>query len=598
MTFPRIPFSSQILPIWIFASVALTAMPVQSFGAESVLSTFGSSVASDGWSWSAATSTLSGTEAPGAVLYPESFADTNLGLLGNPGNLSLSLSGSVITAPPGFFSVTLEDKSGRLSVTRISWSSLGSIGSTVIVPISAPADFDWGKVAGWTLDSGGSGEPLEATFTKLAVVAATPTPTPTPSPTPTPTPSPTPSPTPTPAPSPSPSPTPGPSPTPSPTPSPSPTPAPSPTPTPTPTPSPSPTPSPTPTPSPSPSPTPVTVPQARFDGLVGTGSTAQSAADFLASNGIISVKTTTKGTFSGTLRLGADKIAFKGVFRTDGSAQINDLPLKNGQPAIDLNLLLEAGPKISGRATLGAGTELPLVALAPEAGTVAKYTVALVPKTSTAYAGYGYATISTDSKGAAKITGKLADGSKIAASTMISDGAADGLPAEKLVPVFVVPFGKTQGLLTGEMQIDKPELSQGSSVDDGGQPWGWVRSNSSALAELGVRGRSFAVSKGLSIMTGTANEGGFDVSGALTSGPLTGTWPGSNKPAFADKNYKLAFSASGGAIKGSIKIPKITYEGVMFSAPITLSDGGTPVHGAGFRLTTDASLPVEITAAP
>ena len=341
------------------------------------------------------------------------------------------------------------------------------------------------------------------------------------------------------------------------------------------------------------------MPQDRFEGLVGTGDTRQSAAEFLADNGLISIKTTTKGSFTGTLRLGADKIGFKGAFEAGGSAQVKDLPRKSGQPAVDLTMKLEAGPKISGEVIRNTAPDLPFVALAPEPGPARRYTIALVPTAKDGYAGYGYATLSADSKGVARIAGKLADGSKIAASSVFSDGAGDGLPAERwLVPVFV-SLGKSQGVLTGEIQVVKAEPPQGASVGDGKQLWGWVQPGSSALAELAIKGRSFSVIKGISILTDTIGGGNFLVSGALANRPLIGFWPGSNKPAFQDKNEKLAFSASRGSIKGTLKEPKTTYDGIMFSAPISLTDGASPVHGAGFRFDgSNASLPVEIIKAP
>lgn len=339
------------------------------------------------------------------------------------------------------------------------------------------------------------------------------------------------------------------------------------------------------------------VPQSRFEGLVGTGDTGQSTAEFLAGNGLISVRTTTKRSFSGTLRLGQDRISLKGSFAADGSAQLKDLKRKSGAPEIDLDLQLESGPKIDGAANIvGSGQVLPFVALVPTSYPATKYTAAVVSKADAAYAGHGYVILSTDSKGAARIAGKLADGSKITASSVISDGAGEGLAAEKLVPVFI-PLGKAQGALSGEMQIDKEEPTQGSSIDDGGQAWGWVKPGSSAPAELSIKGRSFALTKGVSILTNTPNGGGFLVLGVQAGAPLAGMWTGSNKPLFDNANDKLAFSTANGSVKGTIKDPKTAFEGVMFAMPISLTGGAPAVHGAGFRLEGPAaSRPTEIRA--
>ncbi len=135
-----------------------------------ILSTFENSVVADGWSYDATTSTISGTDAPGAVLYPESFEPVDLSILGSPNTLSLSLTGLVTTAPVGAFSITLEDNSSNLSVTFFSWSSFTTNPSTVSVPVNVPVTFNWNNVIGWTLDAGGSGGAVNATFTELTVV--------------------------------------------------------------------------------------------------------------------------------------------------------------------------------------------------------------------------------------------------------------------------------------------------------------------------------------------------------------------------------------------------------------------------------------------
>lgn len=140
------------------------------------LSTFGSSVEGLDWTWTPATSVLSGTEALGAVLFPTAFggADlTTLDLYSGPSSLLLNFTGLVTTAPPGAFLVSLEDGLGNVSATPILWSSFTTSSSTVIASVNTavPAGFQWNNIAGWTIDSGGSGSAVNATFTQLSVTA-------------------------------------------------------------------------------------------------------------------------------------------------------------------------------------------------------------------------------------------------------------------------------------------------------------------------------------------------------------------------------------------------------------------------------------------
>ena len=139
------------------------------------LSTFGNSVVGDTWAWNASTSTISGNDAPGAVLYPDAFSTVNLTLIegyaGNPSNLRLNLSGMVSTSPGGAFTITLEDGNGVVSVTPCTWASFTSSSSTVVNSLNIQPSFEWNNVTGWTLDAGGTGNPVNASFTSLSVTA-------------------------------------------------------------------------------------------------------------------------------------------------------------------------------------------------------------------------------------------------------------------------------------------------------------------------------------------------------------------------------------------------------------------------------------------
>jgi hypothetical protein len=142
------------------------------------LTTFGSSMEADLLTYNSATSTISGTEVLGGVLYPGSFSPVNLTTLdnygGNPSNLLLNLTGFATAPTTGGFSVTLEGGSGKYVATTFNWNSFTSTSSTVSVPVNvagADSGFEWNNIVGFTWDSGGSGSAINATYTNLTVSA-------------------------------------------------------------------------------------------------------------------------------------------------------------------------------------------------------------------------------------------------------------------------------------------------------------------------------------------------------------------------------------------------------------------------------------------
>lgn len=150
-----------------------------SFGQASIsLSTFGTSVEPDLLTYNGATSTITGTEVSGGLLYPSTFAPVNLTLLdnynSNPANLRLNLTGLRSAPTTGNFSVTLEGGSGKFVTTLFDWASFTTSSSTVTVAVNsggAMPGFEWNNIIGWTWDSGGSGAAINATFTELTATA-------------------------------------------------------------------------------------------------------------------------------------------------------------------------------------------------------------------------------------------------------------------------------------------------------------------------------------------------------------------------------------------------------------------------------------------
>jgi hypothetical protein len=139
------------------------------------LSTFGDTVSASGWTWTPGTSTVSGSDALGAAIAPDAFSPVDLTTLDNygsdPANLRLEITGFVTTSPGGAFTITLEDDLSQTTSTSFLWSSFGSSSSSVINPITVVTPFNWNNIIGWTLDAGGTGNSVNATFTSMNVTA-------------------------------------------------------------------------------------------------------------------------------------------------------------------------------------------------------------------------------------------------------------------------------------------------------------------------------------------------------------------------------------------------------------------------------------------
>jgi hypothetical protein len=141
------------------------------------LSSFGSTVTADNLTYNPATSTITGVESAGGLLYPDPWSPVDLTTLDNyagPSTLLLNLTGLATAPTVGGFTITLEGGVGNYVATTFNWNSLNPSSSTVTVPVNTsliPGGFQWNNIVGWTLDSGGSGNTVNATFTSLTVTA-------------------------------------------------------------------------------------------------------------------------------------------------------------------------------------------------------------------------------------------------------------------------------------------------------------------------------------------------------------------------------------------------------------------------------------------
>jgi hypothetical protein len=159
--------------------LSLMSLAASSYGQASIsLTTFGTSVEPDLLTYDGVTSTITGTEVSGGILFPSSFTPVNLTLLdnynNNPANLRLNLTGLRQNPTSGNFGITLEGSVGKYVTTLFDWASFTTSSTTVtaaINPSLADPGFAWNNIVGWTWDSGGSGGTINATFTSLTVTA-------------------------------------------------------------------------------------------------------------------------------------------------------------------------------------------------------------------------------------------------------------------------------------------------------------------------------------------------------------------------------------------------------------------------------------------
>lgn len=132
-----------------------------------LITTFGSSAENAGnWIYTPETSTISGNEGLGDVIYgtPENTSFLS-------GSSFISLTGSVVIAPSGSFHIVLEDSLGNLAGAIFFWSSFTG-GMTTIQQQLSYTTFNFDDVVGWALVSGAGliPEPVEASFSEMSAV--------------------------------------------------------------------------------------------------------------------------------------------------------------------------------------------------------------------------------------------------------------------------------------------------------------------------------------------------------------------------------------------------------------------------------------------
>jgi hypothetical protein len=231
----------------------------------------------------------------------------------------------------------------------------------------------------------------------------------------------------------------------------------------------------------------------------------------------------------------------------------------------------------------------------------------VIPPPDGVLAGHGFATLTTQANGSAVVTGRLATGDAISASAGFVD-AGDGN--------WVLPIYSTgNSTLTGEIVI--PKVLTTGALEVGGT-MEWLRrpaASSSALSSgflkrSNISGSRYSIVAGSSLISGNSTTANFTLTidrqkRALAS-TLTqkGIWPANNTPSFVQpvsSGLVITFSSATGNFTGSFNrtvngsaVPT-AFQGTMFGKPVSTGNGRPLLRGAGYFISGNKSVPVEIT---
>jgi hypothetical protein len=134
-----------------------------------LITNFGNSADNGGgWTYTAGTSTLTGVESAGDLI----FNPSTLNIDGTDG-FAISITANVTTAPNAGFSFILQDAQGQEATALFAWTSFigGATIQSLILPANIQPNFDFDQIAGWNLVGNGGGT-ISAVLTSasLAVI--------------------------------------------------------------------------------------------------------------------------------------------------------------------------------------------------------------------------------------------------------------------------------------------------------------------------------------------------------------------------------------------------------------------------------------------
>ena len=354
-----------------------------------------------------------------------------------------------------------------------------------------------------------------------------------------------------------------------------------------------------------------------YNGLVGTGEIGTGSSldmqSFPVKNGFVAFNLTASGVVSGNLSIEGQTSPFTGNFSSNKTLSLSVARANKTAAPTTLQLTTALPGEISGNITVS-GNKLPFRALraAYTANSTAHalgnrtYTL-VIPPPDGVLAGHGFATVTTQTNGSAFVNGRLATGDAISASA----GFVDSGDGNWVLPI----YSTGNSVLTGEMVIPKT-LAAGAAEVSGTMEWLRKPAIASAPLSLGflkrsnISGSRYSIVAGSSLMSGNSTTANFTLTidrqkRALAS-TLTqkGIWPASNTPSFVQpvsSGLVITFSSATGNFTGSFNrmvngsaVPT-AFQGAMFGKPVSPGNGQPMLRGAGYFISGNRSVPVEIT---
>lgn len=318
-----------------------------------------------------------------------------------------------------------------------------------------------------------------------------------------------------------------------------------------------------------------------------TGLFSVSNGVAVESAGLVTILTTTRGTFTGNLQTRGRRYLFSGRFNAQGQASVSARRVGLSPLTLEMQVNLDDPSQLSGSvsdtswtATLNA-TQAAYDGrsnLAPQAGT---YTLFVPGTVGSALepAGDGFGTVSVDKAGRVRFVGSLADGTRVSQAGLLSrDGEW---------PFFIVLYSGG-GLLTG------PVLFLETSSDDLTGTLTWIKPN---LAQSRYYPAGFTVTSSaagarytrpsagvpaLPLAEGEASFDGGNLAEVLTN--LFALGANNRVTDLSGQRFRLSFNTSSGLFRGSVLNPA-TGKSLSFSGAIQQKQGS----GSGFFLGRDQS---------
>lgn len=288
------------------------------------------------------------------------------------------------------------------------------------------------------------------------------------------------------------------------------------------------------------------------------------------SSGYITVRTTWRGTYSGTLLVGTARYGFSGRFDENGFASRDLLRYRQFPLHLELQVDQEDPDLLFGTVSDGTWTA-DLVAdratfdgrtsVSPDMG---QYTM-IIPRNFTVTnspGGDGYAVINVDRFGRLRIVGALADGTKFSESTMVSKGGQ--------WPVYA-PLYRGQGSIYGWMLLNgsaDEDLSGDVTWIRPEMPWTWYYPDGFAIIVSSWGSRYVRPPRGTAVLDlplASIDFNGGNVPWGITNSI---TIDSNNRVTNLSANgLRLTFSPANGVFSGRVMDP-ITWDWLPFGGVV------------------------------